>query len=136
MTVAYRDLSRERCLALLSESVVGRIAYCSGTGPRLYPVNYALDGETIVFRTAAYTALGTEIAEQSVAFEVDQVDAVNGHGWSVVVNGRATIISDPDEAARLGRRSDPHPWAPGVRPLYVRIAIHRISGRAIGSLTD
>jgi uncharacterized protein len=136
MTVAYRDLSRERCLALLTESVVGRIAYCSATGPRLYPVNYVLDGESVVFRTAAYTALGTETADQPVAFEVDCVDAVNGHGWSVVVNGRAEIITDPEEVARLRRRSDPHPWAPGVRPLYVRIVIRRISGRAIGSLTD
>ncbi|MGH3476893.1 MAG: pyridoxamine 5'-phosphate oxidase family protein [Nocardioidaceae bacterium] len=136
MTVAYRDLSRERCLALLTESVVGRIAYCSATGPRLYPVNYVLDGDAVVFRTAAYTVLGTEIADQLAAFEVDRVDAVNGHGWSVVVNGRAEVISDPDEVARLRRRSDPNPWAPGVRPLYVRIAIQRISGRAIGALTD
>lgn len=136
MSVAYRDLSRERCLALLSESVVGRIAYCSAAGPRLYPINYVLDGDSVVFRTAAYTALGTEIAEQPVAFEVDQVDAVNGHGWSVVVNGHASVIADPDEVARLRGRSDPHPWAPGVRPLYVRVVIRRISGRAIGSLTD
>lgn len=136
MTVAYRDLSRERCLALLTESVVGRVAYCSSTGPRLYPVNYVLDGDSVVFRTAAYTALGTEIADQPVAFEVDRVDAVNGHGWSVVVNGCAAIISDPDELARLRERSDPNPWAPGVRPHYVRITIRRISGRAIGSLAD
>jgi uncharacterized protein len=133
MTVAYRDLSRERCLKLLERSVMGRLAYCSDSGPRIYPLNFVLHEAAIVFRTAAYTTLGTEIDGRAVAFEVDEVDGA-GHGWSIVVTGRAEIVSDPDEAARLRRVADPQPWAPGVRPLYVRISVRRISGRAIGEI--
>jgi uncharacterized protein len=134
MTIAYRDLSRERCFLLLERSVMGRLAYCSESKPRIYPLNFALHGEAIVFRTAAYTTLGTEIDGREVAFEVDEVDEAVGHGWSIVVSGRAEIVSDPDEAAQLRRVADPQPWAPGVRPMYVRITIRRISGRAIGEI--
>jgi uncharacterized protein len=137
MTIAYRDLSRERCLLLLERSAMGRLAYCAESTPRIYPLNFALHGEAIVFRTAAYTTLGTEIDGREVAFEVDEVDEVDGavgHGWSIVVNGRAELVSDPDEAAELRRVADPQPWAPGVRSLYVRIPIRRISGRAIGEI--
>ena len=133
MTIAYRDLSRARCLLLLEQSVMGRLAYCSESGPRIYPLNYAVYGETIVFRTAAYTTLGTEIDGRKVAFEVDEVDGV-GHGWSIVVSGLAELVSDPAEAAELRRVADPQPWAPGVRSLYVRIPVRRISGRAIGEI--
>jgi uncharacterized protein len=133
MTIAYRDLSRQRCLLLLERSVMGRLAYCSDSGPRIYPLNYVLHGETIVFRTAAYTTLGMEIGGRKVAFEVDEVDDA-GHGWSIVVSGLAEIVSDPDEAAELRRAADAQPWAPGVRSLYVKIPVRRISGRAIGEV--
>lgn len=134
MTIAYRDLSRERCFLLLERSVMGRLAYCSDSTPRIYPLNFTLQGEAIVFRTAAYTTLGTEIDGREVAFEVDEVDRTVGHGWSIVVSGQAELVSDPDEVAQLRRVADPQPWAPGVRPLYVRIPIRRISGRAIGKI--
>ena len=96
MTVAYRDLSRERCLLLLERSVMGRLAYCSEHGPRIYPLNFTIHGDTIVFRTAAYTTLGTEIGGRDVAFEVDDIDGAAQHGWSIVVCGRAEVVSDPD----------------------------------------
>ena len=139
MTIGYRDLSRERCFALMAGRQVGRLAYCTPTGPRIYPLNFVLDGESVVFRTAPYTALGTAMDGRDVAFEVDEVDEVDeadGNGWSVVVGGRAEVISDPGEVAALRRETDPAPWAPGPRPLYVRIAVRRISGRAVGLLPD
>ena len=134
MTVAYRDLSRERCMLLLERSAMGRLAYCSEHGPRIYPLNFTLHGDAIVFRTAAYTTLGTEVGGRNVAFEVDAIDGVGQHGWSIVVYGPAAIVSDPGEVAELRRVADPQPWAPGVRTLYVRIPVRRISGRAIGEI--
>jgi nitroimidazol reductase NimA-like FMN-containing flavoprotein (pyridoxamine 5'-phosphate oxidase superfamily) len=134
MTVAIHDLPRERCLELLARSVMGRLAYCSASGPRIYPLNFALHGETLVFRTAAHTTLGTEIDGREAAFEIDEIDGVAGRGWSVVVSGRAEVVSDPDEMVDLRRVAGPQPWAPGVRSLYVRIPISRISGRAIGEV--
>jgi uncharacterized protein len=44
-------LPREACLALLAAEEVGRFVCVAGGQPHIVPVNYALDGETIVFRT-------------------------------------------------------------------------------------
>jgi hypothetical protein len=48
------DLSRDECLELLGAMSVGRIAYTTDDGPRVLPVNYVLEGESVVsapFRT-------------------------------------------------------------------------------------
>jgi len=44
------DLSRDECLELLGAMSVGRIAYTTDDGPRVLPVNYVLEGESVVFR--------------------------------------------------------------------------------------
>ncbi|HYJ69173.1 MAG TPA: pyridoxamine 5'-phosphate oxidase family protein [Nocardioidaceae bacterium] len=127
-----RELSRDQCLTLLAGAIVGRLAYCTADGPQIYPVNYVLDQESVVFRTAVYTALGSEIDGQRAALEVDRLGGPEGFEWSVVLAGPAEVISDPDEVARLRHTSDPTPLAPGARPLYVRISAQRLTGRAIG----
>lgn len=44
------DLSRDECLELLAAMSVDRIAYTTDDGPRVLPVNYVLEGESVVFR--------------------------------------------------------------------------------------
>jgi Pyridoxamine 5'-phosphate oxidase len=44
-------LDRDQCLRLLADEVIGRLAVIAGNTPAIFPVNYALDGDTIVFRT-------------------------------------------------------------------------------------
>jgi nitroimidazol reductase NimA-like FMN-containing flavoprotein (pyridoxamine 5'-phosphate oxidase superfamily) len=132
MAASMRELSRDQCLSLLASATVGRIAYCTEAGPQIYPVNYVLDEASVVFRTAAYTALGSEIDGQRAALEVDRIAGPEGFEWSVVLAGQADVISDPDEVARLRHTSDPTPLAPGTRSLYVRISAQRLTGRAIG----
>jgi nitroimidazol reductase NimA-like FMN-containing flavoprotein (pyridoxamine 5'-phosphate oxidase superfamily) len=38
---------------LLGAMSVGRIAYTTDDGPRVLPVNYVLEGESVVFRTVS-----------------------------------------------------------------------------------
>ena len=45
------DLNRDECLELLGAMSVGRIAYTTDDGPRVLPVNYVLEGDSVVFRT-------------------------------------------------------------------------------------
>lgn len=81
-------LSRQQCLDLLADEYVGRLAVIVGRRPEIFPVNYVLDGDAIVFRTASGTKLsGTTQGE--VAFEVDQLHLPSHSGWSVVVHGVA-----------------------------------------------
>ena len=47
------ELSRDECLELLGAVSVGRIAYATDDGPRVLPVNYVLEGDSVVFRTVS-----------------------------------------------------------------------------------
>jgi uncharacterized protein len=54
-----RLLDRDQCLSLLAGDEVGRLAVIVGNTPTIFPVNYALDGDTIVFRTDPGTKSST-----------------------------------------------------------------------------
>lgn len=124
------DKSRE----LLASKVVGRAAVCTPTGPRIFPVNYAVVDDAIVFRTTAYSVLGTYAWNTQLAFEVDDVDEVDRVGWSVVALGRGAMVEDPKELAEIRSGADPAPWAGGMRYLYVRLRWNELTGRQIGSI--
>ena len=128
-----RDLTRDECVALLAAGTVGRVALCTADGPHIVPVNYVVDGESIVFRTSAYSLLGQhDWGSSTVAFEVDELDPVARSGRSVVVRGGAERIEDSDEVDGIAWTTDPSPWAGGLRRQYVRIRYAELTGRAVG----
>src|SRR6266511_365294 len=51
-------------------------------------------------------------------------------GWSVLVRGEATDLTDPAELARVGRLPL-YPWAPGAKGHYIRILQTLLTGRRI-----
>ena len=130
---AIETIERDECVRLLGTQDVGRIAFVNGGAPDVLPVNYAVDGDAIVFATAAGSKLWS--AERGpVAFEVDWTDPATRTGWSVVVHGRAQEITEfdsPDVVRRI-RQLPVHPWAGGDRPHLVRITAGTITGRRIG----
>ena len=65
------ELTVEECRDLLNGGVVGRVAMASPAGPRIVPVNYAMHDDGIVFRTTAYSELGTYGWNTDLAFEID-----------------------------------------------------------------
>lgn len=127
------ELSRQECYSLLSghPARVGRIAI-AGPRPVIFPVNYALDGNDVVFRTAPGTRFAEAVADTFVAFEVDEVHAAWQEGWSVLIRGKATAVDDEEELARL-RQLDLRPWAPGERDRYVRVRADTVTGRRISA---
>jgi uncharacterized protein len=127
------ELSYDRCLELLSGGVVGRIAVCTPSGPRILPVNYSVVHDSIVFRTTPYSLLGTHAWDTKLAFEVDHIDHEHRQGWSVVATGNGAMIDDPDELAAIRSHSDPQPWPSGAqRLLYVRLRWDELTGRRLG----
>ena len=82
------ELTVDECLALLARGTVGRIALRTERGLRIFPVNYALDGDDVVFRTAPYGVIANNAHGAEVAFEVDQLEEGLRTGWSVVAAGR------------------------------------------------
>lgn len=116
---------------LLAAGSIGRVGVSQAALPVVLPVNYAiLDGD-IVIRTGAGTKLDAALAGAVVAFEIDAVDPIYHEGWSVMVQGRAREVVDPDELKRA-RALPLEPWAAGVRDRFVRISSERITGRKIG----
>ena len=82
------------------------------SAPEIYPVNHAVDGRSIVFRTDPGTKLHGLLRSPAVCFEVDAADPSDGTGWSVLVKGRAVEVRDPHDVARLGDLGLT-PWALG-----------------------
>ena len=123
-------------MRLITPGGIGRIAFSGRYGPTVFPVNYRLYQDTIVFRTAADSPTDEDLrtgianAEYKVAFEVDDFDSATREGWSVLVQGSAHHVDS--EAERLSvSRAGVDPWPGGDRELFVRIIPSRITGRRI-----
>jgi nitroimidazol reductase NimA-like FMN-containing flavoprotein (pyridoxamine 5'-phosphate oxidase superfamily) len=127
---ALRKLSPAECFDLLEPGGIGRVGFTSADGIMMLPVNFAVAGKAIIFRTAPDTLLAL-YADAPVSFEVDHLDEVLREGWSVLVLGRAHKITDEREVQRLEDRTHLEPWAAGARDVYVRIVPARISGRSV-----
>ncbi len=54
-----RESSTEECLKRLGSHSVGRVVFYADGIPQIYPVNFAVDSGSIVFRTTAYGLLAT-----------------------------------------------------------------------------
>jgi nitroimidazol reductase NimA-like FMN-containing flavoprotein (pyridoxamine 5'-phosphate oxidase superfamily) len=122
------ELDEAEAMHLLESTRWGRCAWTGPEGPRILPVNYAVVDGNVFFRTGLYGSLAEAAAGGLVALEADELDDRLASGWSVVVVGRAEQVDDPAEVAALFRRMA-DPWAPGPRPVLVRIAPSQVTGR-------
>ncbi|GGS62226.1 pyridoxamine 5'-phosphate oxidase family protein [Nonomuraea spiralis] len=123
-------LSREECLRLLSSAPIGRIVFTDRALPAVQPVNFCLDGESVVIRTSIGSKLAAATRHAVVAFEADEFDPATRTGWSVTAVGHARAVSDPAETARLATLPL-SPWAPGSRDHFVVVEAEQVSGRRI-----
>jgi nitroimidazol reductase NimA-like FMN-containing flavoprotein (pyridoxamine 5'-phosphate oxidase superfamily) len=122
-------VSEQDCWDMLATQSVGRLAVSMDGQIEIFPVNYGLDGDGIIFRTNAGRKM-TWATGGEVAFEVDSVDENSHCGWSVVVHGAARDISSFDSPERrLAARA----WA-GEKDFLIRISPRTLTGRRIASL--
>lgn len=123
-------LDRPACLALLAGRPVGRLIFTHRALPDVLPVNYRLDGETLLIRLNSGSIAATATRDAVVAFEVDDIDVVTHTGWSVTVVGRAHEITEGSELRRV-RALELVTWAGDARDHFVSIAVERITGRRL-----
>lgn len=125
-------LERQACLHLLATRDIGRVAFTidGDAAPTVLPVNYALIGDTIVFRS---TLAGTimRYARGHAAFQVDHLDEERRQGWSVLCSGRCRWVRHEGELERIPQGRMPRPWAAGARDQVLKIVPARVSGREI-----
>lgn len=121
-------LSHPECMGLLAVHQLGRVGVNVGQYPAIFPVNYAMLGDDIVFRSALGAKLTAALEDAVVAFEVDAVERDQGVAWSVLVVGRAGWLADGadrDQAACLPLA----PLAPEPHDYFIRLIAERVSGR-------
>ena len=124
------ELDEEQCWQLLQRHPIGRLAVSIRNKPEIFPINYVVDGRSIVFLTAEGTKFAAAVLGEAVAFEIDAADPLFHTGWSVVVAGRAEEIERLDDL--LAAEDLPlRPWAKGRKTRYVRIVPERVTGRRI-----
>lgn len=125
-----RAISPTECFELLEPGGIGRVGFTAGDAVMMLPVNFAVLGKAIIFRTAADTLLALH-ANARLSFEVDHFDEALAQGWSVLVQGHARQVTDERDVRHLEQATRLQPWAPGARDVYVRIAPGHVSGRSI-----
>ena len=123
-------LPRRECLRLLASAHVGRIVYSRQALPAVEPVDFFLDGETVVIRVNEASRLAKAIERAVVAFEADEYDAAAGTGWSVTIVGESFDVAKPNEVARLSGLVREH-WAQDGKDHLVRISTPSVTGHRI-----
>jgi len=136
LIATMETLAEAQCWGLLATVEVGRLGLVVDDRPVVLPVNFALDGETVLFRTAESTVLA-EASLSLVAFEADVVEGATHEAWSVLVQGFARDIGDAiDPTSQRQRRLSLITWAPGTRHRWFRIDPDKVTGRRLRVLPD
>ena len=125
-------IAADECYRLLATQELGRLGVIAEHYPLIVPVNYGLDGTTVVIRTHPGTTLSAA-SHANVTFEVDDIDRSTRSGWSVLVRGLAEEVGAEHRADLVARThaTGLEPWAPGEHGNWLRLIPQHISGRRI-----
>ncbi|MFC6287152.1 pyridoxamine 5'-phosphate oxidase family protein [Nocardioides sp. GCM10027113] len=121
----FAELTEDECWEQLRGCELGRLAFHLADEVHITPVNYVVDKDTLLFRTAEGSKLLALVMNSDVAFEIDGVDGETA--TSVIVRGRAELLDE-----HSAHRADDLPLRPWVaNPKYnvVEITPTEISGR-------
>jgi len=125
----------DECLRLLASVPLGRIGFQSDGEVVVLPVNHAVYGQDVVFRTTLGSKLSAAESESAVTFEADHYDPGRRAGWSVLATGRAALVYDDAEIAALDQLGL-EPWPDAVdRSFWVRIRPTAVTGRRLRAHT-
>lgn len=131
-TGAVEALTEPACLALLTTSSVGQIAFVNAEGQQLIPVNFIVLDGLVFFRTARTGVLAAfERGHDDVAFGVDHHDEATRRGWNVTVRGSARRVEDRAGINKVLGSAGLEPWAGGVRSMVIEVRPRSIAGRRV-----
>lgn len=116
----FEALSPEECRNLLETARVGRVAWQTDAGINVLPVNFHLRQGAIVFHTSARSALAALQEPTAASFQTDDIDLDSAIGWSVLVRGTTSPVSD----------GVPESWAPDAT-VGIAISTDWLAGRVV-----
>ncbi|MGZ4740893.1 MAG: pyridoxamine 5'-phosphate oxidase family protein [Ilumatobacteraceae bacterium] len=123
-------LDEATCWRLLARAAFGRIAFFHGDQLHVLPVNAAVKAEKVIFRVPDGSLIAAVANGAMVAFESDEIDRGAETGWSVLVRGTLSDVTDAPVATawdELSVRS----WAPGRRGRWMCVEPAAVTGRIL-----
>lgn len=125
-----QQLSRDECLHLIAKVCVGRIVLTAQGLPAIQPVNYMMDGDTVLIPTPPVSWLALKADNTIVAFQVDDIDAHSQCGWHVNAVGPAKLVNNQHRINRPNRMTPP-PWGPPDTAQFIRVQLSIVHGQHI-----
>jgi uncharacterized protein len=123
-------LDTSACWDLLARARLGRLAWTDPDGRiMVVPVNFGLDGHTVVIRTGDTALLDAARAGIRCAFQAEDLEPGLRSGWTVLVDGQLTVTEHDATAERLGRLVDP--WLRERRPHVLMLTATQVTGRTV-----
>ncbi|WP_166134924.1 pyridoxamine 5'-phosphate oxidase family protein [Nocardioides ochotonae] len=119
------DLDTEECWQLLRSHELARLAFRLVDEVHLVPINYAVDHDTLLFRSAEGEKLLGVVMHGEVVLEIDEHD--DEIARSVIVRGQARRLEE-DEAHRADNIAL-RPWVGTLKYNVVEIVPREITGR-------
>ena len=118
-------LGEADCMELLAGGRVGRLVFTSRYGLTALPVEYKIDGGSLVLGTWNLVfdedlRTGIADADYQVAVEVDQIDLHAREGWIVLARGAAHHLDTEAERAPF-INAGLEPWVAGVPVHFIRV---------------
>lgn len=121
-------LSDDVCWERLRRTSIGRLGVHHEGQPAIYPINYLVDGSSIVFRTKRASKIYDAPRLERVAFEIDGFEPAHGDAWSVLIKGFGRFVDSVPEIEQIDRLPL-YPWVDAERSAWIRIVPVEVTGR-------
>ena len=133
-------VTRGEALSLLASVSLGRIVFTENAMPAVRPASHLVESDDIIARSHDGSAVVPAILgrildgewdagperETVVAYEADDIDIDCKLGWSVVITGPATPVTDPGEIARYATVLTP--WTLAGEGQLIRVHAGIVTG--------
>lgn len=120
-------LDEEESWQRLASASIGRLAVSVAGRPDIFPINYVVDGRSLVIRTNPGDKLVELTINDQIAVEVDEHTATQA--WSVVLHGTAQQLEHGADIA-IAEQLALTTLVPISTAVFVRITPTSIHGRS------
>ena len=123
------NLGDDEALALIATAAIGRIAYAADGEITVVPLNFCLIGRDVYVRTSATASLLIAARRLShAAFEADGVAEWSQTGWSALIRGALSEVTDVSTVEAVSQHLSP--WV-GSGDVVVRLTAERMTARSV-----
>ena len=120
-----QELDEVQVWEFLTAHRIGRLAIVIGGEPDIFPVNYVVDGQSLVFRTAEGSKLLAASLGGRMAFQVDEW--THEGAVSVLAHGTPHVMEGEERESATSLELDP--WVPTHKEHWVRLEVDEVTGR-------